>query len=224
MRLCVGSHLVGRGRVSILLVDDELPSATAFVLETFGVTFTRVPSSTLAAGLRCEMVIVDTACGEAQLPAAFKRLRAAGYVGWIIAVANRHEYGIELLDTGADDFVLAPPDGAELTARIRVGLRRMGATWRARWRELEVDRVRHLAYLRGHPLTLTPREYAVLASLVEAQGGVLSRAELFAKAWGNTGAFRSNLVEAHVSRLRAKLGRDAGLVETVRPSGYRLSR
>ena len=88
---------------------------------------------------------------------------------------------------------------------------------------MEIDRVQRSVRLRGRVLVLTAREYAVLTCLVEAAGDVVSRAELISKVWGR-GDPGSNLVEVHLSRLRDKLGEDAGVIETVRRAGYRLRR
>jgi DNA-binding response OmpR family regulator len=71
---------------------------------------------------------------------------------------------------------------------------------------------------------LTAREFDVLAHLLDADGSVLSRAQILAGVWGTDRDPGTNLVEVHVSRLRSKLGAAASMVETVRGGGYRIRR
>jgi DNA-binding response OmpR family regulator len=84
-----------------------------------------------------------------------------------------------------------------------------------------IDFNEHVAYVRGRPLKLTAREYGLLVSLTEAGGNMVSRTDLLARVWRRTDA-RSNLVEAHMSRLRDKLGTDSVIIESARGWGYRL--
>ena len=72
----------------------------------------------------------------------------------------------------------------------------------------------------GAPVTLTPREWAILDRLSHRPGQVVGKAELEDAVYGFGEEVESNAIEAHVSRLRAKLGRTA--VETVRGFGYRM--
>ena len=74
----------------------------------------------------------------------------------------------------------------------------------------------------GLPVTLTPREWAILDRLSRRPGQTVPKAELEDAVYGFGEEVESNAIEAHVSRLRAKLGRAA--VETVRGFGYRMGR
>jgi DNA-binding response OmpR family regulator len=152
-----------------------------------------------------------------------RRLRREGYLGAIVAFAEDGADFPAFLDAGADDLVLTRDD-AELVVRVRVALRRAAARARARWGSVEVDRIGRIAYLRGAPLSLTAREYALLCELLEAAGEPVSRGALLAKVWGREEKRATNVLEVHLSRLRDKLGSDAWLVETVRGVGYRLRR
>ena len=150
-------------------------------------------------------------------------LRTSGYRGAIVLVGTRRRSeGVEALERGADDFIARPLDPSEIVARLRAVLRRTRAPSPLRWGEIEVDGAHRTAYLRGRPLPLTGREYALLASLVEAAGDMVSRTELLRRVWKRRDDPGTNLIEVHVSRLREKLGSDSGIVETVRRAGYRL--
>ena len=127
---------------------------------------------------------------------------------------------IEGLDAGADDYVLKPYDLDELLARIRALLRRasgraepvyehMGVSINPATREVSV---------RGDPVVLSAREWAVLEPLLARPGMVLSRAQLEDKLYGWKDEISSNAVEVYVHGLRKKLG--AELIHNVRGVGY----
>jgi two-component system, OmpR family, response regulator len=172
-----------------------------------------------------EAVIVGTMPPGDRAIALFRRLRASGYAGAIVAVGVDAETdGVAYLEQGADDFLRRPIRVTELVARIRAVLRRV--TWHSRLElgPLTIDRSRRVALLRGKRLGLTAREYSLLVRLAEADGQTLTRADLQAAVWGSEGERNSNLVQVNLSRLRDKLGPDASLIETVRRGGYRLRR
>ena len=131
---------------------------------------------------------------------------------------------IEGLDAGADDYVLKPYDLDELLARIRALLRRasgraepvyehMGVSINPATREVSV---------RGDPVVLSAREWAVLEPLLARPGMVLSRAQLEDKLYGWKDEISSNAVEVYVHGLRKKLG--AELIHNVRGVGYMVPR
>ncbi len=148
-------------------------------------------------------------------------VRAEGYRGPILVLGSPPEHADVLLDAGADDFVPAPVRASEVIARARMARRRLQTRARKAWGPVQMDLVYRTVSLRGEMLTLTEREFALLACLIEAGGEVVSRAELLSRVWDRTDERTSNLVEVHLSRLRDKLGADATLIETVRGSGYR---
>jgi DNA-binding response OmpR family regulator len=213
--------------VSVLLVehDDVEASTLARALELAGFRVSVQPGLDPSQRLDAtafEVVVIGTAGEPRGRLALCQRLRGEGYKGAIVALSADSGEPDRLVDAGADDFAAAPIQAAELVVRVRAALRR-AAIRSARWGPLEIDRFQRAARLRGRALSLTAREYALLACLVEAAGRALSRTELVGKVWGRYDP-SSNLLEVHLSRLRDKLGDDAQIIETIRRAGYRLRR
>jgi len=132
------------------------------------------------------------------------------------AVADR----VSGLDSGADDYLVKPFDLDELSARVRALLRRQAgrAEPMLRHGELTLDPASHEATYKGEPITLSAREFALLAALLERPGAILSRAQLEQRLYGWGEEVESNAVEVHIHNLRKKLG--AGFIRNVRGLGY----
>lgn len=144
-------------------------------------------------------------------------------VGAIIAVTTAQ---VARLDpsAGFDDFVLMPFVPAELYARIRaLEWRRSEFATEERLKvgEMVVDKAAREVIVHGRPVSLTAKEFALLAFLCERRGRALTRDQLLAKVWGSRYEGGPRTVDIHVRRLRAKLGDDFPL-ETLRGAGYKL--
>jgi two-component system, OmpR family, response regulator len=139
----------------------------------------------------------------------------------MLTARDRLDERIQGLDSGADDYIVKPFAPEELLARLRAVLRRgSSAASRRRFGGVEIDLVARAAYLDGHIVELTAREWAVLEALVLRVGRIVSKSELEQLVLGFEAVLASNALEVHISALRRKLGRN--LVETVRGLGYRI--
>jgi two-component system, OmpR family, response regulator len=128
------------------------------------------------------------------------------------------------LDAGADDYLTKPFAVGVLAARVRALLRRAAAKKKERLRfgSVEVDRLTRAVTVDGKRLRLTPKEYAFLEYLMLNAGRVVSRTELLQKVWNLNFDPGSNVVDAHLARLRSKLHRSGSgdLIATIRGGGF----
>jgi DNA-binding response OmpR family regulator len=169
-----------------------------------------------------DLVLLDLGLPRRDGLAVLRWLRARkGRTPVLIATARDSiKNRIEGLDAGADDYVIKPYDLDELLARIRALLRR--AAGRAepvyKHRGVSINPATREVMVRGEPVVLSAREWAVLEPLIARPGAVLSRAQLEEKLYGWKDEINSNAVEVYVHGLRKKLG--AELIQNVRGVGY----
>ncbi|MDO7843492.1 winged helix-turn-helix domain-containing protein, partial [Sphingomonas immobilis] len=121
--------------------------------------------------------------------------------------------------------VQAAAGSALIAARLAALLRRCGEPAALHVGPLAINRVEHVATREGRPLALLPREYALLLYLACHAGAVVSRDALRSEVWKLRYDPGTNVIAAHVSRLRAKLDRGFGkpMLLTEKGVGYRLA-
>lgn len=145
----------------------------------------------------------------------------------IMLTAKADEYDkVRALDGGADDYITKPFGVMELLSRVRAVLRRAGGNDEAaalRAGDVELDEARHTVTAAGKPVTLTYKEFELLAFLLRNAGLVLSREKLMERVWGFDYEGESRTVDMHVKTLRQKLGSCGTIIETVRGVGYKVT-
>ena len=142
----------------------------------------------------------------------------------MLTAAGSVEERVEGLGIGADDYLPKPCDFTELVARVRALARRPGASLPPRLShgDLALDPSRRTATRGGRPLSLNPKEFAVLEVLLSAPGVVVSAEEILERVWDEAADPFSQAVRTTISRLRPKLG-DPPVIETVAKAGCRVA-
>ena len=128
------------------------------------------------------------------------------------------------LEAGADDYLVKPFALEELVARIRAIRRRRDNTdHRLVVGDVVLDPLEQRVWVAEDEVTLSRREFAMLEALMAQAGRVVSRDRLFDEVWDGEVDIRSNAIDVHMSRLRARLEPSAKVqVKTLRGVGYRL--
>jgi DNA-binding response OmpR family regulator len=132
------------------------------------------------------------------------------------------------LELGADDYVTKPFSLRELTARIRVVLRRLEKQGSEpdilRMGEIELQHSARIVAVDGRQVDLTPSEFDLLSVLMAAPGRVFSRLELLERLQGSAYEGYERTIDVHVRNLRTKIEADPSeprYIETVYGAGYR---
>jgi DNA-binding response OmpR family regulator len=222
------------GPVRILVVEDEQRLAEllkdGLAAEGFAVDLAHDGRDGLwlATENPYDVIVLDVMLPRLSGAAVCARLRAAGVWTPILMLTAKDTAQDEAraLDNGADDFLGKPFAYVVLLARLRALLRRGGRERPAVLTvgDLQVDPA-GLRCRRGDvPITLTPKEFAVLHGLARRAGEVVSKTELLSMAWDFAYDGDSNIVEVYVSALRRKIDKPFGrtTLVTVRGAGYRL--
>jgi DNA-binding response OmpR family regulator len=222
----------------VLFVEDETSISGPFSKALAREGFDPVVCGTLGearAELRRglpDLVLLDLMLPDGDGRDLARELRADSDVPIIILTARGTELervvGLEL---GADDYVVKPFSGAEVVARMRAVLRRAKPAAPERQEDVVVGPVRvefaaRRAFLDGSELSLSRKEFDLLAELVAHAGEVVKREDLISRVWDENWFGSTKTLDVHVGWLRGKLGDDAAaprLLHTVRGVGFRFT-
>ena len=221
---------------TVLVVEDEPSISEPFARALLRVGFRPTVARTGAEALRCadelrpDVVLLDLALPDSDGRDVCRQIRASSDVPIIMITASGsvtdRVVGLEL---GADDYVVKPFAVGEVIARIRAVLRRgrvaRGAEPRIQVGELSIDPAARRAFLRGHELDLTRKEFDLLNRLGQEPGRVVTRETLMSDVWDENWFGSTKTLDVHIGWLRRKLADDPSdprYIHTVRGVGFRL--
>lgn len=171
-----------------------------------------------------DLVVLDLMMPNVDGWTVTRTARMAGVTTPIIIVTARTEteFKTELLSAGADDYMVKPFSFVELVARAKAVLRRPVETFlfTLSVRDINLDSAERTVTLAGEPVSLTPREFALLEYLMRHVDKTVSRTTLLEHVFPRE-AGNDNVLDVHMKNLRQKIGEDA--FETIRGVGYRMN-
>lgn len=177
-----------------------------------------------------DVIVLDVGLPDGSGLDLARRLRRSGSRLPILMLTARDTVGDRVvgLDSGADDYLVKPFAYDELAARLRALARRAvdlrpPESGRLSNGPIVLDEGSRLVTVDGRAVELSPREFALLECLLRHPGQVLTRDQLLDHAWPSGVAVTLNAVDTYVHYLRAKLGRAAERIVTVRGIGYRMA-
>ncbi|MBL0406342.1 response regulator transcription factor [Microvirga aerilata] len=145
----------------------------------------------------------------------------------ILSALGQVDDRVKGLRAGGDDYLPKPYAFSELLARVEVLSRRRASAPNAeptvyRIADLELDRLSHRVTRSGQEIVLQPREFRLLEYLMKNANQVVTRTMLLEHVWDYHFDPQTNVIDVHVSRLRAKIDKsfDKPLIHTIRGAGY----
>ncbi len=223
------------GQRTILVAEDDYScrSALHHYFERTGYRVTEAadgPSSLRAVFQHsADLVLLDLGLPGVDGVDVLTKIRRHSTVPVIVCSGRDSESErVRMLNLGADDFVVKPFSFAELEARVRAVLRRGNsepASTHLQRGDLMVDRDTRTVTKAGKVLTMTRKEFDLLAFIAASPGQVFSREDLLERVWGSTEQWQGrSTVTEHVRRVRLKIEPDPDeprWIQTVRGVGYR---
>jgi DNA-binding response OmpR family regulator len=171
-----------------------------------------------------DAIILDLGLPSLDGLTVLKRWRKAGRNSPVLILTARGQWDerVEGIEAGADDYVVKPFRVEEVVARIRAIVRRAGgnASSRIEIGDLVLDLRAMQISRNGVPISLTPKEYRLVAYLAHQRGRVVSQLEITEHLYAQDFERDSNAVEVLVGRVRRRLGGD--IIKTRRGFGYTL--
>jgi DNA-binding response OmpR family regulator len=225
-------------RILVIEDDEDVARLEQTVLERAGyelrVTGTGAEGLELAESYKPDVVVLDVGLPDISGLDVCTSLSNSNNAFILMVSGHSREQDILLgLGLGADDYITKPFSGNELVARVASFLRRREkSVTRSTPGNLltlgsaQLDRDFHTLANNGSSITLTALEFRLLWFLGEAEGRLLTRAQILEHVWNDTSGVPTRVVDVHVAALRKKLVEvDAPLeIASVRGIGYRLDK
>jgi len=204
-------------RTTILVADDEAPMRKYISTNLKVRGYDVIEAADGGEALKLveehvlDLVLLDMGMPGPDGTQVLSALRRDTHIPVIIVSARSREHDkVKALDLGADDYVTKPFGVAELLARVRATLRRTGSVLDNslpvyRFADLEVDFSARRVRIGGRTISLTPKQYDVLAYLARNAGRVLTHRQILQAAWGGQYMDEVDYVWTYVRRIRRRI-------------------
>jgi two-component system OmpR family response regulator len=219
--------------LKLLLVEDDLDLAHTLIqyLELEGMLCDHASNGVAGLNLsrnhHYDVLLLDINLPRMDGLTLCQKLREQGDDTPVLMLTARDQLNdkLEGFQAGSDDYLVKPFELQELVARVQaLSRRRSGQVRRLCCGDLEMNLLTRKVTRAGQKIDLQPREFRLLEYLMRHAGQVVTRTMLLEKVWDYNFDPQTNVIDVHVSRLRAKIDKefDEPLLHTVRGAGYRL--
>jgi len=222
----------------ILIVDDdkEIVQLIAIYLQNEGYKISKAfngeEALTMFEKEKIDLIVLDVMMPKVDGLEVCRILRAKHHVPIMMVSAKTEDMDkITGLMSGADDYLTKPFNPLELVARVKTLIRRaylyqeeQSDDEMIKLGSLEVNKTFHTVTVKGCPISLTSKEFAILYIMISNLGRVFSSEEIFELVWKETYYSSNNTVMVHISNLREKLEKELGykLIKTIWGVGYKI--
>jgi two-component system KDP operon response regulator KdpE len=202
---------------ALLLIEDDESTRREVARNLAAHGYRVIEAGTAAEALaawerdRPDLLLVDLGLPDRDGISVVRHVRRESTAPMLVVSARGEEQAkVDALEAGADDYLTKPYGSAELHARIRAVLRRVGgaaadSSGEIRNGTLSLDPVSHLAAVDGQALVLTPREFLILEVLLQHPGRLVTRGRILRAVWGEAYQDQDHYIHVYVSQLRRKI-------------------
>lgn len=223
----------GQVVATILVVDDEpnILELAKLYLEQEGYRVEGASNGrdalSMLDAIKPALVVLDLMLPDIDGFEVCRQIRGKSDIPILMLTARKEDIDkIVGLELGADDYLTKPFNPRELAARVKAILRRYQAGLRPgkaiEVGDLRIDLSRHEATIGGQLLALRTKEFALLATLAQNPGRVMTREQLLEMVWGFDYYGETRTVDVHINHLRDKIAGSGAVIETVRGIGYKM--
>ena len=219
----------------ILIVEDDIEAAAYLVKAFSEAGHNAIHAADGEDGLHLaqeedfDILVLDRMLPKKDGLSVLKEIRNSGdnTPALILSALGEVDDRVEGLRSGGDDYLTKPYAFSELLARVEVlGKRSIGGESETILKigDLELNRLSHTVSREGKKILLQPREFRLLAYLMQNADQVVTRTMLLEKVWDYHFDPQTNVIDVHVSRLRGKIDKDYkhAMLQTIRGAGYKL--
>ena len=227
---------MSKGRILIVEDDKNIAQLVKYNLEKAGfdcqTTITGEDALDLLETEAVDLIILDIMLPKMDGLETCKRIkqekRLAGIPIILLTAKGEEVDRIIGFELGADDYIVKPFSPRELILRVKAVLRRGVPPKEEEKEVLQIDDLminvpKHEVRVGGKEVKLTAMEFKLLFILMKRKGRLQSRDQLLRDVWDLEADVTTRTVDTHIKRLRQKIGKAGGLIETVRGYGYRIS-